>query len=281
MNRHPIVRACWWLINAVLIVSLAAVVYGAGWEFFTRSYLKGFSDAIVPVSDDTDQKIEAILRWMAHGPERRINADAGALALRDPETTLNVQQLLQVCGTATNAFVNLAQSSGLRARRLLLLDERGLSKHVVVEVMDHGRWIIVDPSYRVIVRLPDGSFPTRADLKDPAVFRAATENIPNYPPIYSYESTVHVRLARIPWIGKHLRGIFNFLWPQWEEAINWTLLVERESFAMLIVSLLLLFMALAARFLLAWYCRARLGISRDRLRDQILRVGQVVMGSAR
>ena len=281
MNRHPIVRVCWWLINAVLIVSLVAVVYGAAWEFSTRSYLKGFSDAIIPASVGTDQKIEAILQWMAHGPERRSTADAGALPARDPESTLNVQELLNVCGTATNAFVNLAQSSGLRARRLLLLDDRGQSKHVVVEVMDQGRWIIVDPSYRVIVRLPDGSFATRADLKDPAIFRAATQNIPNYPPIYSYESTVHVRLARIPWIGKHLRGIFNFLWPQWEESINWTLIVERESFAMLIVSLLLLFLALAARFLLAWYCRARLGITRNRLRDQIVRVGQVVVGGAR
>jgi hypothetical protein len=281
VSRHPIVRAFWWLINAVMIISLAAVVYGAGWEYSTRSYLKGFSDAIIPASDDTDQKIEAILQWMAHGPERRSTADAGALPARDPEATLNVQQLLNVCGTATNAFVNLAQSSGLRARRLLLLDDRGLSKHVVVEVLDHGRWLIVDPSYRVILRLPDGSFPTRADLKDPAVFRAATQNIPNYPPIYSYETTVHVRLARIPWIGKHLRGIFNFLWPTWEESINWTLLVERESFAMLIVSLLLLFMVLAARFLLAWYCRARLGIARNRLRDQILRRSQVVVGGAR
>lgn len=281
MNRHPIFHACWWLTNAVLIVSLAAVVYGAGWEFSTRSYLKGFSDAIIPASDSTDQKIEAILQWMAHGPQRRSAADAAALPARDPEKTLNVQQLLDVCGTATNAFVNLAQSSGLRARRLLLLDDRGQSKHVVVEVLDQGRWIIVDPSYRVIVRLSDGSSATRADLKDPAVFRAATQNIPNYPRIYSYESTVHVRLARIPWIGKHLRGIFNFLWPQWEESINWTLFVERESFAMLIVSLNLLCMALVARFLLAWYCRAKLGIARDRLRDQIVRAGQVVAGSAR
>ena len=281
MSRHPIFRACWWLTNAVLVVSLAAVAYGAGWEFSTRSYLKGFSDAIIPASDSTDQKIEAILQWMAHGPQRRSAADAAALPARDPEETLNVQQLLNVCGTATNAFVNLAQSSGLRARRLLLLDDRGQSKHVVVEVLDQGRWIVVDPSYRVIVRLPDGSFATRVDLRDPAVFHAATQNIPNYPPIYSYESTVHVRLARIPWVGKHLRGIFNFLWPQWEEAINWTLFVERESFAMLIVSLNLLCMALVARYLLAWYCRAKLGIARDRLRDQILRVGQVVAGSAR
>ncbi len=89
-----------------------------------------------------------------------------------------------------------------------------------------------------------------------------------------------MRLARIPWIGRHLRGIFNFLWPPWEEAINWTLLVERESFAALAVSIFLLCFALVARFLLGWYCRAKLGIARERLRDQILRAGQVVVGSS-
>lgn len=281
MKNYPIVRACWFAVNALLIVSLLAVVYSVGWESSTRSYLKGFSDAIIPASDDSEQKIEAILQWMAHGPVRRSAADAGSLAARDPEDTLNFQQLLEVCGTATNAFVNLAQSSGLRARRLLLLDERRLSKHVVVEVLAGGRWIVVDPSYHFILRLPDGTFPTRAELKDPAILRAATQSIPNYPASYSYESTVHVRLSRIPLIGRHLRGIFNFLWPQWEEAINWTLLVERESFAMVIASLFLLCFALAARFLLAWFCQSKLGIARDRLRDQILRAGQVVVGSPR
>ena len=147
---------------------------------------------------------------------------------------------MHVCGTATNAFVNLAQSIGLHARRLLLLDQDGLSKHVVVEVLIGDRWVVVDPSYHFIFRLPDGHFPTRAELKDPAIFQAATQSIPNYPKAYTYESTVHVRLTRIPWIGKHLRGIFNFIWPPWEEAINWTLLVERESFAMLVASIFLL-----------------------------------------
>jgi len=280
MKSHPIVRACWFAVNALLFVSLVAVLYSIGWEFSTRSYLKGFSDAIIPASGDPEQKIEAILQWMAHGPVRSNAADPGGLALRNPEDTLNIQRLLEVCGTATNAFVNLAQSNGLHARRLLLLDERGLSKHVVVEVLIGDRWVVVDPSYHFILRLPDGTYPTRSDLRDPAVFRAATQSIPNYPPSYTYESTVHVRLARIPWIGRHLRGIFNFLWPPWEEAINWTLLVERESFAALVVSIFLFCFALAARFLLAWYCRAKLGIARERLRDQIVRAGQVVVGSS-
>jgi hypothetical protein len=280
MKNHPIVRACWLAVNALLFVSFVAVLYSIGWEFSTRSYLKGFSDAIIPASVDPEQKIEAILQWMAHGPVRHNAADPGGLALRNPEDTLNIQRLLEVCGTATNAFVNLAQSSGLHARRLLLLDERGLSKHVVVEVLIGDHWVVVYPSYHFILRLPDGTYPTRADLRDPIVFRASTHAIPNYPTTYTYESTVHVRLARIPWIGRHLRGIFNFLWPPWEEAINWTLLVERESFAALVVSIFLFCFALAARFLLAWYCRARLGIARERLRDQIVRAGQVVVGSS-
>jgi hypothetical protein len=57
------------------------------------------------------------------------------------------------------------------------------------------------------------------------------------------------------------------------------LLVERESFAVLVASILLLFFALAARLFLGWYCRSRLGIESERLRDQILRAGQAVAGS--
>ncbi|HEX4641907.1 MAG TPA: hypothetical protein VH161_00520, partial [Candidatus Acidoferrales bacterium] len=94
MKSHPFVRVCWFTINALLAISLLAVVYSVGWEFSTRSYLKGFTDAIIPASDDTEQKIEAILQWMAHGPVRRSAADPGSLAARNPEDTLNIQQLL-------------------------------------------------------------------------------------------------------------------------------------------------------------------------------------------
>jgi hypothetical protein len=280
MKNHSIIRVCWFVVNILLVISLVAVIYGVVWEFSTRSYLKGFSDAIIPASDNPEQKVEAILQWMAHGPMRRISSDPIALAARNPEETLNFQQLLAVCGTATNAFVNLAQSTGLRARRLLLLSQNGLSKHVVVEVLIGDQWAVVDPSYRFVFRLPDGRFPTRMELKDPSVFQAATQSIPNYPAAYTYENTVHVRLARIPWFGKHLRGIFNFIWPSWEEAINWTLLVERESFAMLVASIFLLCFALAVRLLLGWYCKNKLGIARERLRDQILRAGHAMAGSS-
>jgi hypothetical protein len=281
MKSQRILRACRLAVNMLLMVSLVAVLYSVGWEFSTRSYLKGFSDAIIPASDDTEQKIEAILQWMAHGPARRDVADPGGLAARNPEDTLNIERLLGVCGTATNAFVNLAESSGLRARRLLLLDSRGMSKHVVVEVLLDNRWVIVDPSYHLIPRLPDGRPATRAELRDPAVFRTAMQSIPNYPATYTYESTVHVRLTRIPWIGKRLRAIFNRVWPSWEETINWTLLLERESFALLVASIFLFCFALATRLLLDWYWGSRLGFARVRLRDQVVRVGHLMARSPR
>ena len=280
MKQHPLIRIFWYAVNVLLAVSLAAVLYGAVWESSTRSYLKGFSDAIIPASDNPEQKVEAILAWMAHGPARRSTANAGALDLRDPEETLNVRQLLEVCGTATNAFVNLAQSSGLHARRLLLLNENRTSKHVVAEVLIEDRWVIVDPSYHVMLLLPNGRLVTRIELQNPVIFRAVTQTISNYPLSYTYEQTVHVRLRKIPLIGGYLRGILNFIWPPWEEAINWTLLVERESFAMLVISSLVLCFTLALRLLLGWYCSRRLGIVRVLLRDQIKRAGQILVGGS-
>jgi hypothetical protein len=281
VKGYPIVRVCWYLSNILLAVSLGFVVYSAGWEFSTRSYLKGFSDAVIPSSDDAEQKVEAILSWMQNGPARRNTQDTDALDARNPEDTLNYHQLLEVCGTAANAFVNLAQSGGLRARRLLLLDENRLSKHVVVEALVDNRWIVVDPAFHSILRLTTGRPATREELRNPEVFRAATQGIPNYPSLYSYESTVHVRLSRIPVIGKYLRQVFNFVWPSWEESINWTLLLERQSFAMLTISILLLCFAVALRLFLSWYCFRKLGIARVRLRDQLVRAGEVLLSSSK
>jgi hypothetical protein len=281
MKNYSIVRVCWYVANILLAVSLGLVVYSAAWEFSTRSYLKGFSDAIVPFSDTPEQKAEAILVWMQHGPARRSTPDPDALDTRNPEDTLNYQQLLEVCGTASNAFVNLAQSAGLHARRLLLLDENGRSKHVVVEVMVDNRWIVVDPSHHAILRLPTGRPVTREELRSPEVFRTATQMIPRYPSTYTYESTAHIRLGRIPLVGRYLPRAFNFIWPSWEESLNWTLLLERESFAMLIISILLLCFSLAIRLCLGWYSSGKRGLVRVRLRDQLVKAGDVLFSNSK
>ena len=77
---------------------------------------------------------------------------------RDPEDTLNYSGLLHVCGSATNAFVNLADSSGLRARRLLLLSPRGTASHVVAEVSLDGRWVVVDPVFGTLLKVSRRTF---------------------------------------------------------------------------------------------------------------------------
>jgi hypothetical protein len=281
MKNYPMIRASWYAANILLAVSLALVVFSIGWEFSMRSYLKGFSDAIIPYSDTPEQKVAAILTWMQHGPERRGMTDPETLDARNPEDTLNYHQLLEVCGTATNAFVNLAQSSGLHARRLLLLGEDGRGKHVVVEVLLDNLWIVVDPAFHTILRAPNGRFVTRAELLDSETFRAVTHGIPGYPSTYTYERTAHIRLSRIPFFGRYLRRVLTFIWPSWEESINWTLLLERESFAVMTLSILLFCFALTVRLFLSWYCSRMLGIVRPRLRDQLVKVGDVLFSGSK
>jgi hypothetical protein len=210
---------------------------------------------------------------MRGGTYRMIAADPAVLATRDPETTLNYQQLLAVCGTATNAFLNLARSNELSARRLLLLTPERTAKHVVAEVLIDGRWVIADPAYRVLWRDANGRLLTREDLRDPAVFAEATRAVPKYPKEYTFERFAHVRFARVPVLGFALRSIFDKALPGWEERFDWTLLLERESFFALCVCGLVFLWFLLLRISLGWYADRRLKIPRFRLRSRVIRAG--------
>jgi hypothetical protein len=266
MKDHPLFHTLWYATHLLLVASFVMVVYEVTSEFATRNYLHGFADAVVPVSTSPEQKIEAILSWMKGGPSRREGEPDEFLASREPMNTLNYQRLLNTCGTATNAFVNLARSGGLRARRLLLLDEDRNTKHVVAEVNVEGSWVIVDPVYHVLLRDSGGRMLTRDQLRDQAVLREATQNIPNYPAQYTYERAVHIRVSRIPLVGGYLRNTLNSLAPQWEESIDWTLLVERKTFSLAIAGIFLACFALLARFILNWFALKRLNLQRVRPR---------------
>jgi Transglutaminase-like superfamily len=259
-GRHRFFWTAWHACSGLLAVTVLLAAYSAVWEYSTRRYLKGFSDAIVPAESTPVDKIQAILNWMSRGPARLDAGPPEAREDRDPADTLNYASLLEVCGTATNAFINLADSAGLSSRRLLLLDSHRSAMHVVAEVLVNGRWIIVDPAFRTIPRGPGGTLLTRNDLADPAVFAAATRNIPNYDPAYNYERTVHVRLARMPYVGNPLRKILNMLAPGWENSSELSLLLERESLASMVLALTLVVFAALLRVSLRWYAAARLGI---------------------
>jgi hypothetical protein len=252
---------------------IVSSIYAGVREYSVRRYLDGFSDAIVPNSLPEEEKLDSILNWMRAEPSRAVSQNPDALSKRDPETTLTYSQLLNVCGTATNAFLNLARTSDLRARRLLLLTPDNNTKHVVAEVFIGGQWIIVDPTYRVIIKDAAGRSLTRKDLQNPAIFAQAISLIPKYPREYNYDHFAHVRLARLPLNGFHLRGLFDTIIPGWEEAFDWSLLLERESYFYLVMSVAALIAFLLLRAVLAWYADSRLRIPRFHFREHALRAG--------
>jgi len=257
----------------LLSIAFVAMLYSCVREYSVRRYLDGFSDAIVPDNVSEEQRVQAILNWMRAEPSRAEATNPDALARRDPEITLTYRQLLNVCGTATNAFLNLARSSDLRVRRLLLLSPDRQTKHVVAEVLINERWVIVDPTYRVIMKDAQGHFMTRKDLQNPALFAQVTGAIPNYPQEYNYAQFAHVRLARLPLEGLHLRRLLDSVSPGWDEAVDWSLLLERESFFYLVASGMATLFFLILRAVLAWYADSHLRIPRFHLRDHAVRAG--------
>jgi hypothetical protein len=278
-GKHIVFKFVWRATNALLVLCLAGLVYSAGWEYSVRQYLRGFSDAVVPAVATPEQKVEAILSWMRSGPPRAIAVDPDALPQRDPETTLNYKQLLSVCGTATNAFLNLARSSDLNVRRLLLLTPERMTKHVVAEVLLNDKWVIVDPTYRIVMRDKRGHMLTRRDLQNPELFEQATSAVPDYPAAYNFATFAHVRIAKLPLQGLHLRTILGKVYPGWDEALDWSLLLERESFFVLCVFIAGSVFFLTVREAMAWYADRKLKIPRFQLRAHFARAGAAFIGA--
>ncbi|MBZ5703473.1 MAG: hypothetical protein LAN84_16690, partial [Acidobacteriia bacterium] len=100
----------------------------------------------------------------------------------------------------------------------------------------------------------------------------ATRVIPGYPPEYSYEKFAHVRLARLPLDGFGLRRLLNAVYPGWDEAVDLTLLVERESTALLAASSTLVVALLLLRILLLWRAKHRWSLT---LCQQYLRLFRI------
>ena len=279
-RQHRNFRFVWWSCNLLLATAFVAMLYSCIREYSVRRYLDGFSDAIAPSILPAEPKVQAILDWMRIEPSRAVAANPDALPQRDPYITLNYQQLLRVCGTATNAFLNLAREDDLLVRRLLLLAPDGGTKHVVAEVLIDRRWIVVDPSYHMFMRDTQGRLLTRQDLQNSAIFKQAVSSIPNYPPEYNYEHSAHVRLERSPIFAVlHVRRVLDAIDPGWDEAVDWSLLLERESFFYLVLSAGATIFFLLLRVLLAWYADSRLRMPRFRLRANAVRAGAAFFSS--
>lgn len=267
-RQHSLFRIAWSFGNILLAVACFFAVYASIWEYSTQRYLTGFSNAIVPATASDEDKIQAILAWMKFGPTRLPYDVANTNHDRDPTDTLNYDALLRVCGTATNAFINLANTAHLQVRRLLLLDGNQVTKHVVAEVLVDRRWIIVDPAYRVIFRDKNGHAVTREDLLDLETFSDVTRRIKNYLPEYSFENTAHVRVGGLPLVGRPIGLILNRFFPAWEASTFVSLIVERESLAAEVTAILFVILVLFVRLALRWYAEQRLKISPVYLRDR-------------
>jgi hypothetical protein len=271
MKKTEILGGAWRAVNVLFVASLLFFIASVCWEYSTRRYLKGFADAIVPVTATPVEKAESILHWMEHGPARRDAPEHGNDNIRDPEESLNYASFLRVCGTATNAFVNLANSGGLPARRLLLMNDQRTTNHVVAEIWTGERWVVVDPSFHLIPRGPDGQPLTREELSDPAVFEHVVQKISHYDPRYNYEHTSHLRLARVPFIGRAIRDTLDTLTPGWGDSVYITLLAERRSFATAFIAGLLCLFFFLARLILRRVSESRFGIHHARFRERFWR----------
>ena len=260
-------------MNLLLVAVLVSSVYAGIREYSVRRYLDGFSDAIVPNAMPEEQKLQAILDWMRAEPSRAIATDPDTLAKRDPEMTLTYRQLLDVCGTATNAFLNLVRSSDLRARRLLLLTPDNNTKHVVAEVLMSGA---VD---RCRSNLPcdhEGCGGQLSDAQGSAESRDLSRSHQRRPKL---SARIYLRsfwprpfgAVAVSWIWA--QEMLGTIAPGWEEAIDWSLLLERESFFYLVLSVTAMLFFLLLRAVLAWYADSRLRVPRFHLREHALRAG--------
>ena len=279
-SRHRFFRTLWYACNFLLILSILFLLYSLAWEYSTRRYLKGFSDAIVPEGVAPSEKVAAIINWMTNGPARQRATLGGGSPDRDPTDTLNYASLLEVCGTATNAFVNLSDSAGVPARRLLLLTPQRTVKHVVAEAWVGGRWIVVDPAFRTVFHGPNGDFLTRQELTNPVVFAEATRDMRGYNPAYTFERTSHVRAARLPVLGPLSRRILSALIPNWDDTSFLSLLLERRSLESLMMAFVFVVLLCVVRVGLRMYGERRLGIAAMRLRYQVWRAMNTLVKTA-
>ena len=78
---------------------------------------------------------------------------------------------------------------------------------------------------------PGRCYSDERQLLLPAVFLAATQNIPGYGPKYNFERTTHVRTARLGLIGTLVQKVLDSLLPEWQDSVAISLLMERESLA--------------------------------------------------
>jgi hypothetical protein len=79
--------------------------------------------------------------------------------------------------------------------------------------------------------------------------------------------------------GLGLRRVLEYVYPGWDEAFDWSLLLERESFSVLVTSAALTLFLMLLRAFLGWYADQRLKIPRFHLREHFIRAGAAFLST--
>lgn len=267
-ERPPWLRFFVYGNNILAAIAVGLLLYSLAWTYSTHRYLKGFTDAIVPLNGSPQQKTDALLDWLRHQPERNNAVVEGTANLRDPVNIVQNQSLLKICGSASNAFLNLANAAGLNARRLLLLQHTGGANHVVAEVQWDDRWVVVDPQHGTIFKDASGRALSKEDLRNPDVFQDAISRIPGYSPDYTFQRTAHVHLRRVPSLGL-VRRMLDTVYPRWEEAYDWGYFAENPSLWPALLSLPLFLLSAIVRLFVRRYGRPRVERGPVELRETV------------
>jgi hypothetical protein len=249
------------------------LLYGLVWNYSIDRYLQGFADAVLPGQSTPQQDAETLMTWFFQESSHLDNS-ANVSASRDPVVVLRHSRLLRTCGTSVNAFVNLAKAAGLKSRRLLLLDSSGNTMHVVAELYIDGRWVVVDPVYRIFFRDSSGNLLNAEQLRDPKIFQDAVGRISGYRPWYNFDRSSHVRLEYVPVIGRALRRLLHAAFSQWDDAGDWGYLPEHPALVLVLESLVLLLITMSMSVALRRYRRNKLGIG-SHVRDRVADPGRV------
>lgn len=113
------------------------------------------------------------------------------------------------CGSSCRVAKALLTSSGIPARQLLLLDEKGRSAHTVIQAQIDGRWVVADALFGIVFRRRDGALATVEDLRaDPAQYWSAVAAMPHYMGgRFGFESVSLINWRKIPVVMPALRSL--------------------------------------------------------------------------
>lgn len=106
--------------------------------------------------------------------------------------------------------------------------------------------------------------PPRREAPDPSALSA-------HDPTDTLNYRQLLEVGALPVLGTVLRRVLDSVLPGWNEAMDWSLLLERRSFAFFFLPVWALIFFLLLRIVLAWLADHRLRIPRLRLRTSLIR----------